>query len=42
LDELFTFVEKKIAYLMTAVDRATWCIAGVAVVWERTTEALQI
>jgi len=26
---------------MTAVDRATRCIVGVAVVWERTTEALQ-
>ena len=26
---------------MTAVDRATRCIVGVAVVWERSTEALQ-
>jgi IS1 family transposase len=26
---------------MTAVDRTTRCIVGVAVVWERTTEALQ-
>jgi IS1 family transposase len=26
---------------MTAVDRATRCIVGVAVVWERTTDALQ-
>ena len=41
LDELFTFVEKKPAYIMTAVDRATRCIVGVAVVWERSTEALQ-
>ncbi|NWG15502.1 MAG: hypothetical protein HXY41_02600 [Chloroflexi bacterium] len=26
---------------MTAVDRATRCIVGVVVVWERTTQALQ-
>lgn len=33
--------KKKAAYIVTAVDRATRCIVGWAVVWERTTQALQ-
>jgi len=34
--------KKKPVYLATAVDRATRCIVGWCVVWERTTEALQL
>lgn len=33
--------KKKPVYLATAVDRASRCIIGWCVVWERTTEALQ-
>ncbi len=43
LDEMFTFIgtKKKPVYIATAVARASRCIIGWAVVWERTTEALQ-
>jgi transposase-like protein len=43
LDEMFTFVgtKKKPVYIVAAVDRATRCIVGWTVVWERTTAALQ-
>jgi len=44
MDEWFTFVgrKKNKIYIITLVDRATRCILGWALVWERTKEVIPL